>query len=104
MGDFIDDPKAELSDAATAKQVADAVNAITGDLIRNSAKYPSGVRDLPRLVSAMEKSIKAGNFKDAVFHAKLVDEQIEAWKPTDEPAQEAKLILRRRVRVLAKAI
>ncbi|MGH7327221.1 MAG: hypothetical protein ACREJX_02610, partial [Polyangiaceae bacterium] len=72
MNDFMDDPKAELKDAATAKQVAQAVDAITADLIRNSAKYPLAVRDLPKLVSAMEKSIKAENYRDAAFHAGLI--------------------------------
>lgn len=104
MKDFSDDPKAELQDVGTAKQVAESVDAITADLIRNSAKYPSTVRDLPRLVSAMEKAIKGGNFKDAAFHASLVEQQIESWKPADEPAQEAKLIVRRRIRVLAKVL
>jgi hypothetical protein len=104
MSDFMDDPKAELKDAGTAKQLAEAVDAITADLMRNSAKYPSTVRDLPKLVAAMEKSIKAENYRDAAFHAGLVDQQIEAWKPTEESAQEAKLLVRRRIRVLAKVI
>ena len=104
MTDFMDDPKAELKDAGTAKQIAEAIDAITADLIRNSAKYPSTVRDLPKLISAMEKSIKAENYRDAAFHANLIEQQIEAWKPTEEPSQEAKLLVRRRIRVLAKVI
>ena len=99
---FMDDPIAELRDAGEAKQVAEAVNAITADLIRNAAKYPAQVRDLPRLVTAMEKSIKAENYKDALQRATQLEKTIEAFTPDNEPAQEAKLVLRHRLLVLAK--
>jgi hypothetical protein len=104
VSDFADDPQAELHDVGAAKDVSNAVDAITADLIRNAAKYPSAVRDLPKLVAAMEKAIKSQNLRDAAFHANLVEQQMEAYKPTEEPAQEAKLIVRRRVRVLSKVV
>ncbi|HEY1727285.1 MAG TPA: hypothetical protein VGG22_02765 [Candidatus Baltobacteraceae bacterium] len=99
---FMDDPIAELRDAAEAKQVAEAVNAITADLIRNAAKYPAQVRDLPRLVTAMEKSIKSENYKDALTRGQQLDKHLESFTPADEPAREAKLVLRHRLLVLAK--
>lgn len=99
-----EDPKAELEDAAAAKQVGEAIDAITADLIRHSAKYPASVRELPRLVASMEKLIKGGKYREAALEAGRIEEQMESYKPTDEPAQEAKLIVRRRVRVLAKLV
>ncbi|MGH7715506.1 MAG: hypothetical protein ACREML_05860 [Vulcanimicrobiaceae bacterium] len=102
MDQFMDDPIAELRDAGEAKKAADAVNAITADLIRNAAKYPAQVRDLPRLVTAMEKSIKTENYKDALLRAQQIDKHLEAFTPGEEPAQEAKLLLRHRLLVLAK--
>ena len=97
-----DDPIAELQDAATAAGVKSAIDAVSADLIRNSKDYPAMVRDLPRLAHAMEKSVKAGNYKDAIMRAGQLEKHIEAYIPRDEPAQEAKLTLRHRVRVLAK--
>jgi len=102
MNNFMDDPIAELRDAGGAKQVADAVNAITADLIRNGSKYPAQVRDLPRLVTALEKSVKSENYKDALMRAQQIDKHLEAFTPDNEPAQEAKLVIRHRLLVLAK--
>ena len=103
MGAFMeDDPIAELRDADSAKKVREAVDAITADLLRHAKDYPAQVRDLPRLATAMEKSIKAENFKDAIMRAGQLDKHIEVYMPRDEPAQEAKLTLRHRVRVIAK--
>jgi len=99
---FMDDPIAELRDAGSAKRVAEAVNAITADLIRNAAKYPAQVRDLPRLVTALEKSVKTENYKDAIMRASQIDKQMDAFTPSDEPGQEAKLVLRHRLLVIAK--
>lgn len=98
----MDDPIAELKDAGEAKQVEDAINTITGDLIRHSKDYPASVRDLPRLATAMERSIKAGNYKDAIMRAGQLDKHIEAYAPTEEPAQEAKLVIRHRLLIVAK--
>ena len=98
----MDDPIAELQDAGEAKKVQDAINTITGDLIRNSNAYPSIVRDLPRIATAMEKSIKGGNYKDAISRARQLDQHIEAFAPVEESAQEAKLVMRHRLLVIAK--
>lgn len=97
-----DDPIGELQDAEEAKKVKAAIDAITADLLRHSKDYPAQVRDLPRLATAMEKSIKAGNFRDAIMRAGQLDKHVESYLPHDEPAQEAKLTLRHRVRVVAK--
>lgn len=97
-----DDPIAELQDAAAAKQMREAVDAITADLIRNSKNYPAQVRDLPRLATAMEKSLKDGNYKDAITRAGQLDKHVEVYAPSDEPAKEAKLTLMHRIRVIAK--
>jgi hypothetical protein len=102
MSDFMDDPIAELRDAGEAKKVANAVNAITADLIRNAAKYPAQVRDLPRLVTAMEKSIKTENYKDALLRGQQIDKHLEAFTPGEEPSQEAKLTVRHRLLILTK--
>jgi hypothetical protein len=102
MDQFMDDPIAELRDAGEAKKVANAVNAITADLIRNAAKYPAQVRDLPRLVAAMEKSIKSENYKDALMRGQQIDKHLEVFTPGDEPSQEAKLTLRHRLLILNK--
>lgn len=97
-----DDPIAELQDAETGKKMREAIDAVTADLLRNSARYPASLRDLPRLATAMEKSVKAGNYKDAIMRAGQLEKHIEPYAPTDEPAQEAKLTIRHRIRVLAK--
>jgi len=98
----MDDPIAELKDAKEAKTVEDAINTITGDLIRNSKSYPAGVRDLPRLASSMEKSIKAENYREALTRAGQLEKHIESYAPVEENAKEAKLALRHRLLVLAK--
>jgi hypothetical protein len=103
MGTFMeDDPIGELKDAGAAQQVREAIDAITGDLIRNSKKYPAQVRDLPRLATAMEKSVKDGNYRDAIMRAGQLDKHVEVYAPIDEPAKEAKLTLLHRLRVIAK--
>ena len=97
-----DDPIAELKDAAAAKQVREAIDGITADLIRNSKKYPAQVRDLPRLATAVEKSVKDGNYRDAITRGGQLEKIVEVYSPTDEPAKEAKLTLLHRLRVIAK--
>ena len=97
-----DDPIAELRDAEAAKDMSQAIDAITGDLIRNAAKYPASVRDLPRLMTAMEKSIKTENFRDAIMRATQLDKIVDAFTPTEEPSQEAKLRLKHRLRIVSK--
>lgn len=98
----MDDPIAELKDAAEAKQVQDAIDTITGDLIRHAKTYPASVRDLPRLASQMEKSIKTENYRDAIMRAGQLEKHIEAYAPAEEQAQEAKLVIRHRLLVVAK--
>jgi hypothetical protein len=102
MSAFMDDPIAELRDAAEGKKVEEAINAITADLIRNAKKYPAQVRDLPRLITAMERSVKTENYKEALTRAGQIEKHLESYAPTDEPSQEAKLVVRHRLLVLAK--
>ena len=102
MAEFMDDPIAELKDAHAAKAVEDAINTITGDLIRNSKSYPASVRDVPRLATAMERSVKSENYKDALQRAAQLEKTIESYVPGEEHAKEAKLAIRHRLLVLAK--
>ena len=97
-----DDPIAELKDAGAAKQVREAIDAVTADLIRNSKNYPAQVRDMPRLATAMEKSVKDGNYREAITRAGQLEKHVEAYVPSDEPAKEAKLTLMHRIRVIIK--
>ena len=97
-----DDPIGELKDAAAAKHVREAIDGITADLIRNSKNYPAQVRDLPRLATAVEKSVKDGNYREAITRAGQLDKIVEVYSPSDEPAKEAKLTLLHRLRVIAK--
>ena len=96
------DPKAELASAETAAEVAKAIDAMSADLIRNVAKYPALLHDVPHLATAMEKSIKHGHLADAKMRANQLDKHLEVYSPTETPAQEAKFTLRKRVRLLAK--
>ena len=102
MSDFIGDPIAELRDAQQAKETENAINTITGDLIRNAKSYPGGVRDVPRLATAMEKSIKTENYKEALMRAGQLEKYLESYMPVEENAKEAKLTIRHRLLVLAK--
>ncbi|MGH7660734.1 MAG: hypothetical protein ACRENA_07445 [Vulcanimicrobiaceae bacterium] len=103
MGAFMeDDPIAELQDAGAARQVREAIDAITADLIRNSKTYPAQVRDIPRLATSMEKSVKDGKYRDAIMRAGQLDKHVESYIPSDEPAKEAKLTMMHRLRIIAK--
>ncbi|MBV8600213.1 MAG: hypothetical protein JO359_01480 [Candidatus Eremiobacteraeota bacterium] len=103
MHAFMDDPTSELHDQQAAREVAAAIDAISADILKNTPQlYASGnpLHDIPHLANAMEKSIQRGKFEDARIRATTLEKYIESYSPVDEPAQEAKYLLRHRVRLL----
>ena len=90
----------DLSDPAIARAVADAINVVTADILRNTPKvYPKGhpVDDLPSVPLEMERSLKRGRIEDARNRAALAEKYLEVFSPTEDGSVAAKSVLARRL-------
>ena len=94
----------KFEDPRTAREVADAINVVTADILKNTPRtYPMGhpVDDLPRATTEIERALKRGRLEDAKRRAESVAKYIELYTPTEEDAVAAKNVLVRRIHDLA---
>lgn len=92
-----------FEDPRTAREVADAINVVTADILKNTPRqYPMGhpVDDLPRAATEIERALKRGRLDDAKRRAGVVAKYFDLYTPTEENAVAAKSVLARRIHEL----
>jgi hypothetical protein len=96
----------DFSDPNAARAVAEAINVVTADILKNTPRvYPMGhpVDDLPRVANDIERALKLGRLEDAKKRAGLAEKYLEVYAPSEEGAVAAKSVLVNRIHSLSRA-
>jgi hypothetical protein len=85
------------------REVADAINAMTLDILKNTPRiYPKGhpADQLPTLTADVERELKRGRLDEARQRAEIVEKYLDLYKPAEETAVAAKGVIARRVHTI----
>jgi hypothetical protein len=94
------DTSPDFNDPQAAKEVAEAINVMTADILKNTPKlYPKGhpVDDLPSAGTEIERHLKRGKIAEAKRRAGIAEKYLEMYSPSEEAPVAAKKIIAKRI-------